>query len=508
MALCAASIAAATLVQAKITERQLRRDMKAHAREAAGDLENPLRPILATGGEAALLAAVKTAMSDGRLAFVSLTDADGEAVSRVRDQAIWRAYRTLARNGEGDQAAPLGKAVEIRSPGGAVGMAIRTVIWESEGGSRAPAQPLGYLAIGATDPSFLLVQSRARRIALGTIGLTALVVIPITAFSVGRLTRPIQRVAEAAESLASGRRPEPLPERGAREVATLGRSFNRMVDELHAAHEALRATNRSLEEQVEERTRDLARVNELLEFEIREKDDLLRTVSHDLGAPLRNIAGMASMLRDKHAEDLPESALRKLDRIGANVRMEQAMLDDLLELSRLARMPERPERVDVEAMVRDLGEAFDYDLRRGGIELVVRGPLPDVHLSAARLRNVLQNLLDNAIKYMGESEERRITVSCALTPAHAIFEVADTGPGIDESDHDRIFEVFRRGSSAASGGAEGRGVGLAAVRSVVERWSGKLTLDSAPGRGSRFRFTVPADRVICAGGEGSASEAA
>lgn len=495
LGLAALSTGACALLMAHITERQLETEMRTHVERSADRTRDALAPLLKRNDRASIAAAITTSMADARHAFISLIVSEsGSEITRVREQSIWAAHQSREVLDPNDaRLRALDSPIAIQSEDRRLGYAWRTVLRADDG----LGTPLGFLTIGVSDPTYLVIRGRLHRTALAATAMAGLVMAPLALLGARRMTGPLEEVVDAIEHMAEGRRPERLGAEGPREIATLAHSFNRMVDRLGAAHEALRGANRRLESQVERRTEELRRVNELLRLEIREKSDFLRTVSHDLGAPLRNIAGMTSLIMSKYEGEMPAEALQRLERISANVQIEEEMLEDLLNLSRLGLHTDEPQNVDTGAMVRNLAAAFEHELGSGGIAFRIEGDFPMVRLAPGRLRNVFQNLIDNAIKYMGDSQEREIRVSCRLTDDEAVFAVSDTGPGIPEPDHERIFQVFRRGATATEG-VPGKGVGLAAVQSVVMRWSGKMSLESEPGRGSVFRFTVPAERVMAA----------
>jgi len=122
---------------------------------------------------------------------------------------------------------------------------------------------------------------------------------------------------------------------------------------------------------------------------------------------------------------------------------------------------------------------------------VVDTPLPTINCEPARLRQVFQNLVDNAIKYMGEGRpQREIHVGCALRETEAEFYVRDTGIGIDADDVSKVFHVFRRGKNSAESNVPGKGVGLASVKSIIETYNGTIWVESDKDCGSTFRFTI------------------
>jgi signal transduction histidine kinase len=275
------------------------------------------------------------------------------------------------------------------------------------------------------------------------------------------------------------------------EIGELSRAFNAMAEKIDAQRRQLVAANEHLEEKVQQRTGELNAANDRLRAEMAEKEDFLRAVSHDLNAPLRNIAGMVTMILMKHQGELPEDVLKRLDRIQANVQAETDLIGELLELSRIKTRPQRREVVDMAAMLTDLAGAFEFDLSSKGIKLAIDGPMPALYVEPNRLRQVFQNLIDNAVKYMpADHKAPRIEVSYELDGDEHRFGVSDNGAGIDPEDQQRIFYVFRRAASADAGTTPGKGVGLASVKSIVSNYDGRVWVESQPGQGATFFVTL------------------
>jgi signal transduction histidine kinase len=151
--------------------------------------------------------------------------------------------------------------------------------------------------------------------------------------------------------------------------------------------------------------------------------------------------------------------------------------------------------VDLEAIVKDLGDMFENDLRSKQIRLIQDTPLPPLTAERARVRQVLQNLIDNAIKYMGTGTTREIHVGCTVGALDAEFYVRDTGMGIDPADVGKVFNIFRRGRGAAVQDVAGKGVGLASVKSIIQMYCGRIWVESQPGEGSTFKFTIDGQHV-------------
>jgi len=318
--------------------------------------------------------------------------------------------------------------------------------------------------------------------------------IPLGYLLVWRLiVRPIRCLVAVTVRLARGDYSARASLRGSDEAARLAAAFNAMADEVERARARLLAANEDLERRVAGRTRELEAANGRLRQETAEKNDFLRAVSHDLNAPLRNIGGMASLLLLKWRAVLPEEVVSRLERIAANVDHEAALIAELLELSRIQTRPQRRCVVDMGELIADVAATFDHELRDGGIELTIERPMPALHVEPSRMRQVFQNLIDNAVKYMDRPEGGRIRVSCRHADGAHDFAVSDNGPGIPPDQLEKVFYIFRRGTGPQAARVAGKGVGLALVRTVAARYEGRAWADSAPGQGATFHVTL-ADR--------------
>jgi signal transduction histidine kinase len=324
---------------------------------------------------------------------------------------------------------------------------------------------------------------------------------------------PIRQLVEATQFMAGGRTDIKLDIERKDLIGDLAISFKEMVGQIRRkreeldsangkladANDRLANNNRDLEEKVKQRTSEYEIANARLTSEIAEKEDFLRAVSHDLNAPLRNINGMASLLLAKHRGEFTEGVIHRLERIQKNVEVETELISELLELSRIKTRRQKIEMVDVETTVRDLGGVFEEDLRSHQIQLLLETSLPPLIAEKARIRQVFQNLIDNAIKYMGDQVDREIRIGCIVRPTEAEFYVRDTGVGIEEGDIHRIFSIFRRGRGAAVHNVVGKGVGLAWVKSIIETYNGNIWVESKFGRGSTFRFTINTKHLYTGG---------
>jgi signal transduction histidine kinase/AmiR/NasT family two-component response regulator len=296
---------------------------------------------------------------------------------------------------------------------------------------------LGYVTVCA---STARAEARAGNVAVTVVligAVAVLVSLPTMYLLIHRVFAPIRHLVAATNRIAAGELDARVEVGRSDVIGTLARSFNEMVNKVRGhqqaledvnhqladanvrladanvklndangrladANAALTGTNHDLEQIVARRTDELERANQRLSSEIAEKDDFLRTVSHDLNAPLRNIAGMASMLLMKHRASFDPDVVHRLERIQRNVEVETGLIGELLELSRIKSRRQRPETVALGDVVREVGDLVAQDLETRGIALTVDAGLPTLVCERARLRQVFQNLVDNAIKYMGD----------------------------------------------------------------------------------------------------------
>jgi two-component system phosphate regulon sensor histidine kinase PhoR len=219
--------------------------------------------------------------------------------------------------------------------------------------------------------------------------------------------------------------------------------------------------------------------------------DFVANVSHELKTPLAAIRGYAETLHDGALAD-PATSPRFVERILSQCRRLQALLDDLLTLSRLegVREPAEREPVDLGELARRTLEIVASSARERGVALeIAAGSIPPLLGSADGLERLLLNLLDNAVKY--NRPGGRVTVRLAQRGGEAAIEVADTGIGIPPDSLPRLFERFYRVDKSRSRDEGGTGLGLAIVKHVAQTHGGRVEVESEPGKGTTFRVILP-----------------
>jgi len=309
------------------------------------------------------------------------------------------------------------------------------------------------------------------------------------------MVRPVHRLVAVTRRLADGDFLARSEMRSHDEIGTLAQAFDTMADEVASMRDELIEANEQLEQKVADRTGELEVANRRLRDEMGEKEDFLRAVSHDLNAPLRNIAGMATMIVMKWREELPEEVLARLQRIQGNVDVETSLIGELLELSRIRSRPQKRQVVDLGELLAGLARTFEYELKSRNIELRIADTMPGLYVEKSRIRQLFQNLIDNAVKYMDKPHGGCIAVGYERDDEYHRFSVADNGPGIAPDQQEKIFHVFRRAETPAACKVESKGVGLAVVRSVVANYDGRVWVKSEPSKGATFYVALGADNT-------------
>jgi PAS domain S-box-containing protein len=249
------------------------------------------------------------------------------------------------------------------------------------------------------------------------------------------------------------------------------------VTDVKDAEREVAELNADLEKRITERTAQLEVANKELE-------SFSYSVAHDLRAPLRGVAGYASMLSEDHKDNLDEEGERLLREIEYNAGKMGTLIDDLLTFSRLGRKEVRRGEVDMEGLISDVLN----DLKKGLAEIIVKDIKP-VYGDFALLKHVLTNLLSNAVKYSATRSHPVIRVSSCEREGKIIYSVSDNGVGFDMQYANELFGVFQRLHSSEE--FEGTGVGLAIVKRIITRHGGEVWADAKEGHGATFYFTIP-----------------
>lgn len=271
------------------------------------------------------------------------------------------------------------------------------------------------------------------------------------------LSESVIKLRNHAVALGRGERRALTDDLGTAELNDLAGTFNQMADEIRAREEGL--------------------------------ESFSYTVSHDLRAPLRAINGFSEMLH-KDLEGKPdEEACRKLAVIRENAKKMDRLIDDILRFSRTGRAHLSPQQVDMRRLVEHVWEELRAVNPERDMEIKL-GNVPPAWGDIALLKQVLVNLLGNAVKYTRNRERAVIEVNGFISGTALTCCIRDNGAGFDMRHYDKLFGMFRRLHNESD--FEGTGVGLAIAKMIIDRHGGRIWAEGKPGEGATFCFTLPA----------------
>jgi signal transduction histidine kinase len=292
-------------------------------------------------------------------------------------------------------------------------------------------------------------------------------------FAVRTISQPLATLTAVSQKMAKGEFDMELNIQSEDEIGKLAQSFQEMARDLHSLYS-------SLEQKVKERTAELARSNADLE-------QFAYVASHDLQEPLRTISGFAALLARRYQGKLDAKADEFIRFLMEGAQRMQDLVEALLAYSRLGAKDPPLREIDCGALVAEVLVSLGAAIDEIGAQVVV-DPLPTVLGQRAQLLQLFQNLIGNAIKFRG-SEPVRIHVSVEKRDSAWRFSLEDNGIGMEQKHTDRIFTIFQRLHTREE--YAGTGLGLAICKKVVERHGGVIWVDSQPGRGSTFHWTIP-----------------
>jgi signal transduction histidine kinase/CheY-like chemotaxis protein len=297
---------------------------------------------------------------------------------------------------------------------------------------------------------------------------------------------------------------------GHNELTTLVNSFNEMLCQIEQREDALQHARDDLERRVQERTAELVtakkeleeysssvlRAKEEVERTSKFKDQFLSTMSHELRTPLNAVLGFSEMLSAERYGPLNDRQHRYVTHIHTGGKHLLRLINDILDISKIeaGRLQLTIETVPVDTTFAEVVDALQPLIDKRSQTLIQDSASQmSVLADSVRFRQILMNLLGNAIKFTPDAG--RIELKARQEGTAIRIEVRDSGPGIPLEEQGRIFEAFHR-LRHADKAAEGTGLGLAITRSLVELHGGKLGLESEPGSGSCFYFTLPAAAAV------------
>lgn len=223
-----------------------------------------------------------------------------------------------------------------------------------------------------------------------------------------------------------------------------------------------------------------------------ELEHYVQNVTHDLRSPLVSLLGFSRLLSQEYGDGMDETARHFLDRIEKAGRAMEALINDLLELSRIGRTRDHKAYVNVSDVLSQLHAELKPRLESQRVRLSLPDEAAVVMCDRTRLYQVFSNLIGNALDYMGPAENAEIRIDVHEEPGEHRLVVSDNGRGVDPANRDRIFELFQSCGPRADG-RRGTGIGLAIVKKIAQSQGGRVWVESCPGEGAAFHVTLPRD---------------
>jgi signal transduction histidine kinase len=296
-----------------------------------------------------------------------------------------------------------------------------------------------------------------------------------------RLTRPIRQLHEGVQGFGAGSLSTRVQVDTGDELQSLAERFNAMAESVQESHV-------HLESRVAEKTRDLELAN-------RHKTEFLANMSHELRTPLNAIIGFSEVLADEMFGELNAKQMEYARDIHGSGHHLLSLINDILDLSKIeaGRLELEPVALDIGASIANAATLLRERCQRQGVALHIDAPsqLPIWTCDPRRFKQVLVNLLSNAVKFTPSGGSVVVQARVDAAADQLVVSVSDTGIGIAAADLALIFEPFRQVGGDGQRKAEGTGLGLSLVRSLVEAQGGTIGVHSVPGAGSSFEFRLP-----------------
>lgn len=265
-------------------------------------------------------------------------------------------------------------------------------------------------------------------------------------------------------------------------VAQRTEDLSRQINERRFAEQTVNALNEELERRVEERTHQLEVANQQLQ-------SFSYSVSHDLRAPLRIISGYSRVLLDDKSELLDDEGKNMLVTIERQADQLSLLIEDLMSFCKVGQLDFDCVDVDMNSLVKEVVSDVMHDYSMAEAVTFVIKPLSNVFTDINLIRQVITNLITNAIKFSRSEEQPKVEVGCTEKEDLVEFYVRDNGVGFDMGNVHRLFKPFSRLHMSTE--YEGTGIGLAIVSNIVTRHGGEVAAQSQPGEGSVFYFSLP-----------------
>lgn len=319
-----------------------------------------------------------------------------------------------------------------------------------------------------------------------TTGIILGIAFMITVIATNKMTKSILEISRVAKQIASGNYSQEIKIKSRDEIGELARAFNQMAIDLQRKESQLKKHSEELEEKVKLRTREL-------EEKSQELESFLYFISHDLKNPLISIQGYIDLILKEYENKLSQEEKFYLERIYKNIETMEMLIADLLEFSRIGRITQPYEDINIIELVKEICQEFKQ--RNEQAQFIIQENLPNIYGERKRIAQVFTNLIDNALKYMGNQPRPVVEIGYKDLQDKWQFYVKDNGMGIPKEMQSKLFQPFQRLLDERTKNIKGTGLGLSIVKKIIEIHNGEVGVESQIGEGSKFYFTIPKKEV-------------
>lgn len=463
-------IAIAALIVSMVIENQMERNYEVAKTAAIESLSNSLTVPFKLYDYNQIERIIQSALIYQNVAYVSVNKIDGELIISATEQGVSTTNLEIVRNVLTDE---------------------------------------GYI-IGSFDIGFSrdYIDSQIRTttgaLTLGLMGFLLLMGTGLALFINNQITDPLIKFTNTVKDIDPDHLSSRVLVNKQDEIGVLAVNFNRMADELEAAHTALQKSNDELEIKISERTaelnqrnQELAASNTRLEEMSLHKSQFLANMSHELRTPLNSIIGYTKLILNKLEGDINEEQEKDLQAVYNNGKNLLELINGLLDLSKI----EAGKTVlscgifDVSEFIHEVTATIEPLVKEKGLTLTctIAPGIERIYADRAKTRQVLINIMGNAVKFTSKGG---ITLNLSENDEYFVFSVADTGMGIKKEDMETIFDSFVQVGPSQIAGYAGTGLGLAVSKQFIEMQGGKIWVESEPGHGSTFFFTLPKEQIL------------